>query len=137
MNEEILTLNLFFGTPLVLTPWKIVGFVGVALFAGRWLVQLHASRRTGKPELPRAFWYMSLAGSAMILSYFIFGKNDAVGILANSMPCAIAAYNLYLDIGHGRRVRAAQLEAESVSTESVSTKSIPTESSPEGPRSGA
>lgn len=111
MNEEILVLHLGFGTPLVLTPWKLIGFVGVALFAGRWLVQLRASRKAGKPELPRAFWYMSLAGSAMVLSYFIFGKNDAVGIMANLMPCGIAGYNLYLDITHHRRTRAAAAAA--------------------------
>ena len=111
MHQEFLTIPFGFNLELVLTPWKLIGFIGVGLFAGRWVVQLHASRKAGKPELPRAFWYMSLAGSAMVLSYFIFGKNDAVGILSNLMPCAIAGYNLHLDIHHRRRTLEAAAAA--------------------------
>jgi lipid-A-disaccharide synthase-like uncharacterized protein len=82
---------------LVITPWKLVGYLGVVLFAGRWFVQLHASRRQGRPVVPRLFWYMSISGSFLLLTYFIFGKNDSVGILSNLFPFTIAAYNLYLD----------------------------------------
>ncbi|MEM7146768.1 MAG: lipid-A-disaccharide synthase N-terminal domain-containing protein [Verrucomicrobiota bacterium] len=79
------------------TPWKIVGYVGVFLFAGRWFVQVYASKRSRRPVLPRLFWYMSITGSLLLLSYFIFGKNDSVGILSNAFPFTVAAYNLYLD----------------------------------------
>lgn len=79
---------------------KIIGYVGVALFAGRWFVQMLASRAKGKPVVPRAFWYMSVAGSCCLLSYFVFGKNDSVGILSNLFPAFISFYNLYLDIQH-------------------------------------
>ena len=82
---------------------QIIGYVGVILFAGRWFVQLWASRRSRKVVMPRLFWYMSIAGSLMLLSYFIFGKNDSVGILSNSFPFLIASYNLYLDVTHKRR----------------------------------
>jgi lipid-A-disaccharide synthase-like uncharacterized protein len=92
---------------VVVTPWKLIGFLGVALFTGRWLVQLYVSRLRGRPTLPRLFWYMSIAGSLLLLAYFTFGKNDAVGILANLFPAAIAAYNLYLDL-RGRRPPAPQ-----------------------------
>lgn len=84
------------------TGWKLVGYCGVALFASRWFVQLVASRKAGKPVMPRLFWIMSAVGSLMLLSYFIFGKNDSVGILANAFPALVAAYNLYLDITHHR-----------------------------------
>ena len=47
--------------------------------------------------VPRTFWYMSLVGSLLLLSYFIFGKNDSVGVLSNLFPASIAAYNLFLD----------------------------------------
>ncbi|HJS22120.1 MAG TPA: lipid-A-disaccharide synthase N-terminal domain-containing protein [Steroidobacteraceae bacterium] len=80
------------------TPWKLIGYLGVALFAGRWFIQLYVSRRHGRPMLPRTFWYVSAAGSALLLAYFIFGKNDSVGILANLFPLFIALYNLRLDI---------------------------------------
>jgi lipid-A-disaccharide synthase-like uncharacterized protein len=35
---------------VTITPWKLVGYLGVALFAVRWFVQLIASRRAGKPQ---------------------------------------------------------------------------------------
>jgi len=31
-----------------------------------------------------------------LLCYFIFGKNDSVGILSNLFPFTVALYNLYL-----------------------------------------
>lgn len=83
---------------LVITPWKLVGYLGVFLFAGRWFVQVVASRSNGRPVLPRLFWYMSMSGSVLLLIYFTFGRNDSVGILSNLFPVFIAGYNLYLDI---------------------------------------
>jgi len=79
------------------TPWKLVGYVGVFLFTGRWFIQLFASRRAGKPVMPRMFWYMSVSGSTLLLLYFVFGKNDSVGILSNLFPIFVSSYNLYLD----------------------------------------
>lgn len=92
MNE---VLAVVFG--VTVTPWKLVGYLGVFLFAGRWFVQLAASKVSGKPVLPTTFWYMSLAGSVLLVSYFVFGKNDSVGILSNFFPMFVALYNLYLD----------------------------------------
>ena len=87
-------------TGLHASPWKLIGWGGALMFSGRWLVQLIASKRYGKPVVPRAFWYMSILGSLMTLSYFVFGKNDAVGILGNLFPAFTATYSLYLDIRH-------------------------------------
>jgi len=86
---------------VVITPWKLVGYLGVFLFAGRWFVQLYASRMHRQVMMPRMFWYMSIAGSVLLLSYFTFGKNDSVGILSNAFPLFVALYNLYLDIKSG------------------------------------
>jgi lipid-A-disaccharide synthase-like uncharacterized protein len=86
----------FFG--VVLTPWKVVGYLGVFLFAGRWVVQLAATRRHGRPVMPRLFWTLSVAGSALLLAYFTFGRNDSVGVLSNLFPMAVALYNLWLDV---------------------------------------
>ena len=90
----------YFG--VTLTPWKLVGYLGLALFTGRWLVQLYVSRSEGRPTVPRMFWYMSVVGSALLLAYFTWGKNDSVGILSNLFPGLIAVYNLYLDLRNGR-----------------------------------
>jgi len=94
-----------------LTGWKLVGFLGVFLFTGRWLVQLYASRKAGRPVMGRAFWLLSMLGSTLLLTYFVVGKNDSVGVLSNLFPCFVAAYNLYLDI---RYHRANGVRAEDV-----------------------
>ena len=39
---------------------------------------------------------MSLLGSALLLSYFIWGKNDSVGILSNLFPMGVALYNFVM-----------------------------------------
>ena len=67
----------------------------------RWLVQFWATRKAGRPVIPRLFWYMSVAGSLMTLSYFLFSaKQDAVGIAQNLFPAFTALYSLRLDIRH-------------------------------------
>ena len=88
----------------VLTVWKLIGYVGVGMFAGRWFVQMLASQRTGKPVMTRLFWIMSLVGSLLCLSYFTFGKNDSVGIISYLFPSAIACYNLILDSRHRKKM---------------------------------
>jgi lipid-A-disaccharide synthase-like uncharacterized protein len=98
MNHEILWLS---WTGIHVTPWKLIGYTGALMFGGRWLVQFVASRRARKPVIPRLFWYMSLVGSAMTLSYFLFSaKADSVGVLQNLFPSFTAAYSLYLDVRH-------------------------------------
>jgi lipid-A-disaccharide synthase-like uncharacterized protein len=81
---------------VVITPWKIVGYLGVMLFAGRWLVQMAATRRHGRPVFSGLFWTMSVLGSVLLLSYFIWGKNDSVGVLSNLFPMAVALYNMFM-----------------------------------------
>ena len=97
MNEIV---GSYFG--VAVTPWKIIGLVGALMFAGRWLVQAWATRRAGRPSIPRSFWIISLTGSAMVTSYFVWGKNDAVGVLTNLLPASVAVYNLVMDIRAGR-----------------------------------
>ncbi len=87
----------------VITIWKLVGYAGVTIFASRWFVQLWASRRAGKPVMTRLFWLLSLIGSVLLLSYFTFGKNDSVGIIANLFPAFIAVYNIILDARYCKR----------------------------------
>ena len=98
MNEPIPWLLGFGIHP---TPWKVIGLVGALMFGGRWIAQFIASKRAGKPVIPRVFWYMSLVGSVMTLSYFLFSaKQDSVGVLQNLFPTFVALYNLVLDIRH-------------------------------------
>lgn len=86
------------------------------MFALRWLVQFAATHSAGEPVIPRAFWVMSLCGSATTLAYFLFSnKQDAVGVLQNLFPAFTAAYSLSLDLRRGRRsARAGQRGGERV-----------------------
>jgi lipid-A-disaccharide synthase-like uncharacterized protein len=95
MHNELIS---FLG--ISITGWKIVGYLGVFMFTGRWFVQMIASRKAQRPVVPRIFWILSMVGSLMCLSYFVFGKNDSVGILGYLFPSAVAAYNLILDSRH-------------------------------------
>jgi lipid-A-disaccharide synthase-like uncharacterized protein len=96
-----LPIESLYWTGLHVTPWKLIGYTGALMFGGRWLVQFVASKRMGKPVIPRAFWYMSVVGSLMTLSYFLFSaKQDSVGVLQNLFPAFTALYSLYLDIKH-------------------------------------
>ena len=96
MNEELLWLE---WTGLHVTAWKLVGYTGALMFSLRWIVQFIASRRAHKPVIPRMFWYLSVLGSLMTLSYFLFSaKQDSVGVLQNLFPAFTAIYSLVLDI---------------------------------------
>jgi lipid-A-disaccharide synthase-like uncharacterized protein len=104
MNQVLLNA---FG--VTITPWKLVGYLGVGLFAGRWFVQMYYSRKLRRPVVPTVFWLMSISGSLLLLCYFTFGKNDSVGILSNLFPATVALYNLYLDLRLRRGPRDAEV----------------------------
>jgi lipid-A-disaccharide synthase-like uncharacterized protein len=95
---------------VVITPWKLIGYLGVLLFAGRWVVQVLATRKQGKPVIPALFWVMSIGGSALLCAYFIWGKNDSVGLISNLFPMAVAVFNLVMDLRSrpGLRTRSVQ-----------------------------
>jgi lipid-A-disaccharide synthase-like uncharacterized protein len=100
MNSVLLNIH-----GVVVTPWKLIGYMGVFLFAGRWLVQMAASRRERKPTVPLLFWLMSCCGSVLLLSYFVWGKNDSVGVLSNLFPFLVALYNLRLELRNRRSLQ--------------------------------
>jgi lipid-A-disaccharide synthase-like uncharacterized protein len=92
----------WFGNEITVTPWKLIGYLGTFIFASRWFVQLYYSRKHRRVTMPRAFWIMSVAGSVLLLAYFIFGKNDSVGVLSNLFPAFVSVYNLILDVKHAK-----------------------------------
>jgi lipid-A-disaccharide synthase-like uncharacterized protein len=75
--------------------WMALGLVGQAVFSGRFLVQWLASERAGRSIVPRQFWHLSMAGSAILLAYSIY-KRDPVFILGQSAGFVIYARNLRL-----------------------------------------
>lgn len=86
-----------------ITPWKAVGYLGTFMFTGRWFVQLYYTRKYKRVVMPLSFWWMSVSGSALLLAYFVFGKNDSVGILSNFFPVFVSVYNLVTHMRQHRR----------------------------------
>jgi lipid-A-disaccharide synthase-like uncharacterized protein len=105
MNEVLFTLH-----HVTVTPWKLVGYLGVCLFKSRWFVQLYATKKRRRVQMPQAFWWLTVAGIVLLVSYFTFGKNDSVGVLSNLFPAFVSVYNLVVDVRH-RRDRAMAREA--------------------------
>lgn len=95
MNDVLLTLH-----GVTLTPWKLIGLIGTFLFTARWFVQFYATKKLKRVVMPMSFWYLSVAGSVMTLCYFIWGKNDSVGIIQNAFPMFVSAYNVYVHLRH-------------------------------------
>lgn len=75
--------------------WVIIGFGGQMLFTARFLIQWIASERAGRSTVPIAFWWFSMGGGAVLLSYAIH-RGDPVFILGQSMGVFIYARNLWL-----------------------------------------
>lgn len=86
---------MFDATSTVEMIWLGVGFLGQALFGSRFLIQWLASERLGRSHIPLAFWYLSIAGGATLLSYAIY-RADPVFILGQVTGVFIYARNLYL-----------------------------------------
>ena len=74
--------------------WMAVGFVGQVIFGMRFIVQWIATERKKKSVVPVAFWYLSLAGTIVLLSYSIY-KLDPVFIAGFSLNMIIYLRNLY------------------------------------------
>ena len=77
------------------TAWLIIGFVGQAAFALRFLVQWLHSERHGRSLIPIAFWYFSLAGGVILFSYAVH-RRDPVFILGQCTGVFIYSRNLHL-----------------------------------------
>jgi lipid-A-disaccharide synthase-like uncharacterized protein len=97
MNEALFQFH-----HLTVTPWKIIGWVGTILFTARWFVQLYATKKLKRVVMPMSFWYLSIVGSVMTLGYFIWGKNDSVGIIQNAFPMFVSVYNVFVHVRHQR-----------------------------------
>jgi lipid-A-disaccharide synthase-like uncharacterized protein len=62
--------------------WKAIGWLGNAVFFSRFFVQWYATEKQKKVVVPVAFWWLSLAGSMLLLAYALFHKRDSVFIFA-------------------------------------------------------
>jgi lipid-A-disaccharide synthase-like uncharacterized protein len=75
--------------------WVIVGLLGQLMFSMRFLVQWISSERARKSVMPVAFWYFSIAGGVILLTYAIY-RRDPVFILGQATGLFIYVRNLWL-----------------------------------------
>jgi lipid-A-disaccharide synthase-like uncharacterized protein len=61
--------------------WKVVGWLGNAVFFSRFFVQWYATEKRKQVVVPQAFWWLSLAGSVTLLAYSLH-QQDSVFIFA-------------------------------------------------------
>lgn len=85
--------------------WLALGFVGQALFSGRFIVQWIASERKKASVVPLAFWWLSLGGGSALLVYAIH-RGDPVFIIGQAAGLVVYGRNLSLLRGSGRSLGA-------------------------------
>src|SRR5688572_4932803 len=61
--------------------WKVIGWVGNAVFFSRFFIQWIVTEKRKKVIIPISFWWLSLIGSLLLLIYGIH-KQDSVFIFA-------------------------------------------------------
>src|SRR5262245_13118050 len=76
--------------------WLLVlGFTGQAIFGSRFLVQWIFSEMKGESHIPIAFWFISIAGGFLLLTYAIL-RREPVFIFGQSMGVLVYSRNLML-----------------------------------------
>jgi lipid-A-disaccharide synthase-like uncharacterized protein len=75
--------------------WVGLGFLGQVLFTGRMIVQWLVSEKHKRSVVPPMFWWMSLAGSTMLMAYFLW-RRDPIGLLGQAFGWFIYVRNLWM-----------------------------------------
>jgi lipid-A-disaccharide synthase-like uncharacterized protein len=79
---------------------EAVGWLGNAVFFSRFLVQWHATEKRRQVTVPPLFWWLSLAGSLLLLSYAILDKKGPVIIFAYAFTWIPYIRNLMIHHRH-------------------------------------
>jgi len=88
--------------------WKVIGWLGNLAFMSRFLVQWYATEKRKEVVVPASFWWLSIAGSWLLLSYAIFSAKNSVFIFANAFNWIPYLRNLIIHQRH----RKAHLACE-------------------------
>ncbi len=80
--------------------WKVIGWLGNAVFFSRFLVQWYATEKRKQVVVPSAFWWLSLTGSLLLLSYALFYQKDSVFIFAYAFTWIPYIRNLVINRRH-------------------------------------
>ncbi len=99
--KELLTVN---------NIWFAVGFLGQFLFSMRFIIQWLKSEYQKKSVIPLEFWYFSIFGGLVLLTYAIH-RRDPVFILGQGLGLFVYVRNLYL-IRHEKKQITVTLEKQ-------------------------
>lgn len=82
--------------------WATIALVGQVIFGGRFILQWIVSEYKKRSHVPVAFWFMSLAGSVILLAYSVHEKNP-IFMLGFSLNMLIYLRNLHLIYNHAKK----------------------------------
>ena len=82
--------------------WATAALAGQMIFGGRFILQWIASEYKKKSYVPTVFWFMSLAGSLILLSYSIHIRNP-IFMLGFSLNTLIYVRNLHLIYSNNKK----------------------------------
>lgn len=86
--------------------WFAIGFAGQATFGARFILQWIVSEYKKRSHVPLAFWYISIVGSIILLTYSIH-RRDLIFMLGLSLNTLIYTRNLHLIYKHGTKESVA------------------------------
>lgn len=75
--------------------WLGLGLTGQLLFSARFIIQWLVSEYQRRSVIPQVFWYFSLSGGLVLLTYAIH-KRDPVFILGQGMGLLVYLRNIVL-----------------------------------------
>lgn len=75
--------------------WLTVGLIGQMIFSARFVVQWIHSERHRRSSIPMSFWYLSIVGAVILLSYALYAR-DPVFIIGQAGGLLIYSRNLQL-----------------------------------------
>lgn len=85
--------------------WELIGLAGEGLFFARLIAQWIASEKVKKPVIPAVYWYLSLAGTVILIAYALHIGSFAV-LLPQVVGVFFYARGLWLEFSS--RERAAR-----------------------------
>src|SRR5436305_14646746 len=80
--------------------WNVIGWMGQIVFFSRFFVQWYATERKKQVVVPSAFWWLSIAGSLLLLLYAVFYDKHYVVIFSYAFSWIPYIRNLVIHYRH-------------------------------------